>query len=65
MQASAYEFKLYGNPWRTSGEEAVQARILMTKLLRCLLANGLAVICALDVLRNENDKGTLCSRVRK
>ena len=56
---SVYEFKLRGNPWLTSGEQAVHARILITKLLQCLLANGLTVVCALDASRNASDKSSV------
>ena len=59
MRASAHEFKLNGSPWSTCGEEAVQACILITKLLQCLLANGLAVVCALDISHNADDKGSI------
>ena len=59
MQASVHEFKLNGNPWFTYGEQAVEARVFITKLLQCLLANGLAVVCALDISRNLNDKGSI------
>lgn len=51
-----YELVLKGNPWWTSGVEAVEARLLIVKIMEKLSQFGYSVLTGLDISPKSNDK---------
>ncbi|KAF2183959.1 hypothetical protein K469DRAFT_710339 [Zopfia rhizophila CBS 207.26] len=62
MYAGSKEIKLYGNPWRGSGDQAVEARRLICKILGCLHEQGWVLSLATDISKKTSDKDTLLFR---
>ncbi|XP_067025113.1 uncharacterized protein [Acropora muricata] len=60
--AGSWEFKLKGTPWWADGEEAVESRYLILKLMEALQAYGWNPVAAFDSSRKESDKSTLVFR---
>ena len=60
--AGSYQFKLKGCPWWASGNEAVESRFLVMKLMEVLLAHGWSPITAFDSSRKWCDKRSLLFR---
>ena len=60
--AGTWEFKLKGNPWWATGDEAVESRFLVMKLLETLLAYGWSPVSAIDSSRKDSDKSSLLFR---
>lgn len=58
----SWEFKLKGNPWWASGEEAVDSRYLILKLIESMQAYGWSVIASIDSSRKLSDKSALLFR---
>ncbi|KAL9969936.1 hypothetical protein ACROYT_G022221 [Oculina patagonica] len=58
----SWEFKLRGNPWWASGEEAVDSRYLILKLIESMQAYGWSVIASIDSSRKLSDKSALLFR---
>lgn len=56
------KFKLRGTPWRCSGEEAVRARQLVSRISEMMLQRGWALTDAIDISRREDDKSMLLFR---
>ncbi|KAF2002479.1 hypothetical protein P154DRAFT_462494, partial [Amniculicola lignicola CBS 123094] len=56
------EFKLYGNPWRGSGDQAIAARRLICALLSVLHEQGWVMTLSTDVSKKLWDKDTLLFR---
>ncbi|MFH4981633.1 hypothetical protein AB6A40_008342, partial [Gnathostoma spinigerum] len=57
-----YEFKLSGRPWLSSGDEAIDSRLILTVLFQQLAAIGWGVVTALDISRRANDKAVFLLR---
>lgn len=57
--ASSWQFKLRGNPWWASGDEAVDSRFLVLKILEALQAYGWSVAASIDCSRKDSDKSSL------
>lgn len=57
-----FEFKLHGSPWNCEGVEAINARLLLTVIMKELLSLGWAVHTSLDVTRRPNDKAVFVFR---
>ena len=55
----AWDFKLKGTPWWADGTEAVQSRLLITKIIEALLARGWIVQISVDITRKDHDKSVL------
>ena len=53
---NADEFKLYGNPWWSDGQDGISARFVMCKLFEALMSIGWRVQIAIDLTRRLNDK---------
>lgn len=60
--AVSYEFKLGGRPWLGQGEEAVDARRLIARILGFMLQRGWVLVVATDVSRKEHTKDSLFFR---
>ena len=58
----SWEFKLRGNPWWASGEEAVDSRYLILKLIETLQAYGWSIIASIASSRKLSDKSALLFR---
>ena len=58
----SWEFKLRGNPWWASGEEAVDSRYLILKLIESLQVYGWSVVASIDSSRKLSDKSALLFR---
>jgi hypothetical protein len=56
------EIKLFGNPWRGSGDEAIEARRLICALLGTLHAQGWVMTLSTDISKKNMDKDTLIFR---
>lgn len=54
-----HEFKLSGNPWYGTGDEAVMSRRLVAYILTAMAANGWNLIQSSDVSKKPGDKDTL------
>ena len=55
----SWEFKLSGNPWCCSGDQAIQSRQLISRISETMLAHGWALTTAIDITRSLNDKSVL------
>ena len=60
--AESWQFKLRGTPWWASGDEAVESRSLVMKLMEAMLAQGWSPIAAIDSSRRNSDKSFLLFR---
>ena len=60
--AESWEFKLKGNPWWASGDEAVESRFLILKLMETLQAYGWSPVTGIDSSRKLSDKSSLLFR---
>ncbi|XP_078343312.1 uncharacterized protein LOC144629028 [Oculina patagonica] len=60
--AESWQFKLRGTPWWASGEEAVDSRFLVLKLIEAMQAYGWSVAAAIDCSRKDQDKSSLLFR---
>lgn len=60
--AGSWEFKLKGNPWWASGDEAVDSRFLVLKLMEALQAYGWSPVAGIDSSRKLSDKSSLLFR---
>ena len=60
--AGSWEFKLKGTPWWADGQETVEARILILKLMEMLHAVGWSPIASIDSSRKVTDKSSLIFR---
>ncbi|KAL9960254.1 hypothetical protein ACROYT_G033689 [Oculina patagonica] len=60
--AESWQFKLRGTPWWTSGEEAVDSRFLVLKLIEAMQAYGWSVVAAIDCSKKTQDKSSLLFR---
>ena len=58
----SWEFKLRGNPWWATGEETVDSRYLILKLLESMQAYGWSIIASIDSSRKLSDKSALLFR---
>lgn len=58
----SHEFKVYGNPWRGMGDEAVDARRLICALLGTLHGQGWVMTLSTDISKKNWDKDTLLFR---
>jgi len=58
----SWQFKLRGNPWWASGQEAVDSRYLILKLIECLQSYGWMIIASIDSSRKLSDKSSLLFR---
>ena len=58
----SWEFKLRGNPWWASGEEAVDSRYLILKMIETLQAYGWSIIASIASSRKLSDKSALLFR---
>lgn len=58
----SWEFKLRGNPWWASGEEAVDSRFLILKLIEAMQAYGWSIIASIASSRKLSDKSALLFR---
>lgn len=58
----SWEFKLRGNPWWASGEEAVDSRYLVLKLIESMQAYGWSIIASIASSRKLSDKSALLFR---
>ena len=58
----SWEFKLRGNPWWASGEEAVDSRYLVLKLMESMQAYGWIIIASIASSRKLSDKSALLFR---
>ena len=61
--AESWQFKLKGYPWWASGEEAVESRFLVMKLMEVLLPYGWTPVAAIDSSRKDSDKSSLLFRL--
>ncbi|KAF2648587.1 hypothetical protein K491DRAFT_612495 [Lophiostoma macrostomum CBS 122681] len=59
---SSKEIKLNGNPWRGSGDEAIDARRLICALLGTLHSQGWVLTLSTDISKKNWDKDTLIFR---
>lgn len=59
---NSWEFKLRGNPWWASGEEAVDSRYLVLKLMESMQAYGWMIIASIASSRKLSDKSALLFR---
>ncbi|KAL9960256.1 hypothetical protein ACROYT_G033691 [Oculina patagonica] len=57
--AESWQFKLRGTPWWASGEEAVDSRFLVVKLIEAMQAYGWSVVAAIDCSRKTQEKCSL------
>ncbi|KAK2609336.1 hypothetical protein QQS21_002117 [Conoideocrella luteorostrata] len=48
MEAHHYEFKIHGYPWAAMGEETMQTRLLIIKLMEVLEVHGWRVYASID-----------------
>lgn len=48
QRLQAWEFKIYGRPWRPTGEETMSTRLLLLKLLETLEAKGWSLYASVD-----------------
>ena len=55
----SWEFKLSGNPWCCSGDQAIRSRQLISRISETILAHGWALTTAIDITRSLNDKSVL------
>jgi hypothetical protein len=62
--SASYEFKLNGNPWSGSSEEANTSRCLVARILRTMLQLGWGLILTTDITKHETDKDTMYFKVR-
>ena len=60
--ADSIVFKLRGTPWCTSGEEAVNSRFVVIKLMEALQACGWIVAANVNCSRKTQDKSSLLFR---
>ena len=60
--AESWEFKLKGTPCWASGDEAVESRFLVLKLMEALQAYGWSPIAGIDSSRKLSDKSSLLFR---
>ena len=60
--AESWEFKLKGTPWWTSGDEAVESRFLVLRLMEALQAYGWSPVASIDSSRKLSDKSSLLFR---
>ncbi|XP_068751085.1 uncharacterized protein [Montipora capricornis] len=60
--AGSWEFKLKGTPWWADGQEAVESRYLVLKVMESLQAYGWSPIAAIDSSRKDSDKSALIFR---
>lgn len=56
------EIKVYGNPWRGMGDEAIKARRLICALLGTLHSQGWVLMLSTDISKKISDKDTLMFR---
>lgn len=57
--AGSWQFKLRGTPWWASGDEAVDSRFLVLKVLEALQAYGWSVAASVDCSRKDSDKSSV------
>merc|ERR1719334_2958694 len=57
-----HKFKIKGTPWYCSGDEAVQARRLISRIGETMLRQGWALTDAIDLSRGLDDKSVLLYR---
>ena len=50
------EYKLKGHPWASHGDDAIKSHFVVTLIMQSLVAVGWAVMSALDISRQINDK---------
>ena len=55
----SWDFKLKGTPWWANGTEAVQSRLLITKIVEALLAKGWIAQIGIEMTRKDQDKNVL------
>ncbi|XP_078343323.1 uncharacterized protein LOC144629038 isoform X2 [Oculina patagonica] len=60
--AESWQFKLHGTPWRASGQEEVDSRFLVVKLLEAMQANGWTLVACVDYSWKSQDKSSLLFR---
>lgn len=60
--AGSKELKMYGHPWRGSGDEAVDARRLICAILETLHGQGWVLMLSTDISKKNWDKDTLLFR---
>lgn len=53
---NAFEFKLYGYPWRETGEETMVTRLLVLKILETLEKQGWSLYASID--QNQGSEGS-------
>ncbi|KAK8026802.1 hypothetical protein PG991_003858 [Apiospora marii] len=58
----SYEFKMNGNPWRASGNDAVHSRRLMNRIVGDLFNMGWLLSLSTDISKNAEDLDTLIFR---
>ena len=58
----SWQFKLRGNPWWASGEEAVISRYLILKIIEAMQAYGWSIVTSIDSSRKLSDKSSLLFR---
>eukprot|EP01063_Lacrimia_lanifica_P010385 TRINITY_DN1709_c0_g1_i2.p1 TRINITY_DN1709_c0_g1~~TRINITY_DN1709_c0_g1_i2.p1 ORF type:complete len:525 (+),score=77.65 TRINITY_DN1709_c0_g1_i2:63-1637(+) len=56
--AGSREFKMNGNPWWATGDDAVYARAFVTAVLEAMGEDGWQVAATSDLMRKESDKST-------
>ncbi|CAF1273142.1 unnamed protein product [Didymodactylos carnosus] len=60
-----HEFKVFGNPWIGSGDEAIRSRKLLTEMLVCMAQYGWNLVQATDVSKKDGDKDTIFFELSK
>lgn len=60
--SGSWQFKLHGTPWHVTGDESVDSRYLVLKVLEALQAHGWSVAAAIDCSRKLSDKSSLIFR---
>ena len=60
--SESWQFKLRGTPWWASGDEAVDSRFLVLKLIEAVQAYGWSVVASVDCSRKDSDKSSLIFR---
>ncbi|CAF0775027.1 unnamed protein product [Brachionus calyciflorus] len=61
---NAYEFKLSGNPWDSSGDEAVESRRLLNDLFNLFSRYGWSLYGTCDLTKSETNKSTFFFRTK-
>ena len=60
--AGSVQFKLNGTPWWADGQETVESRFLILKLLESLQGYGWSAVASLDTSRKVTDKSSFIFR---